>query len=210
MGPNNPRIRLLSLRMAQMQGRKTSVWSMLQLARQAGLTHLTNTDLPTALECQSQVKKRKQMYKKRSQLHHKHFVDQLAAEWAARNKTSQAAALCRLSTKEIQRSASCQIRFAHRQSASQGITSVIGPDPSDPTKETEFTSQLDVEKAILAENKRRFTQAGSTPLLQEPLFSQVGTIGLTNFTKYILQHGAFPPTLTPRVSKTVFCNSCPT
>ena len=52
-----------SLRIAQIQGRKTLVWSMLRLARQAGLLHLTNTDLATALECQSQVKKRKRLHK---------------------------------------------------------------------------------------------------------------------------------------------------
>ena len=70
---------------------------------------------------------------------------------------------------------------------------MLRDDPSDPTKEIEFTSQSEVEQAILAENQRRFAQAGNTPLLQEPLFSQVGTIGLTDFTKCILQHGAFPP-----------------
>ena len=183
---------------------------MLRSACQAGLMHLANTDLAAALECQSQVKKREQVHKRRSQSHRKCFLDQLAEEWAARDKTSRASALQRLSTQESQRSASRRIRFAHRQSESQGITSVIGPDPSDPATEIEFTSQLEVEQAILAENQRRFTQAGTTPLLQEPLLSHVGTIGLNDFTKYILQHGAFPPTLTQRVLKTVFCNSCRT
>ena len=55
-----------------------------------------------------------------------------------------------------------------------------------------ITSQSEVEQAILAENQRRFTQAGSAPLLQEPPFSQVGTIDLTKLTECILQHAAFP------------------
>ena len=156
---------------------------------QAGLTRLTNTDLAAGLECQSQVKKRKRVHKRRSQSHRKCFLDQLAEEWAARDKTSRAAALRQLSAQESQRSALRRIRFAHRQSESQGITSVMGPDPLDPTKETEFTSQLEVEQAILAENQRRFAQAGTTPLLQSlcPSRNHTSSSGTAIFSSW--HHG---------------------
>ena len=47
--------------------------------------------------------------------------------------------------------------------------------------------------ACLHENDQHFTQARTTPWLQNPLYPQAGRIGLNDFTEHILHHGKFPP-----------------
>ena len=54
----------------------------------------------------------------------------------------------------------------------------------------EVTSKVDMEQALLDENKRRFTQARSTPFLQPPLLQMVGPLGTGPAAEQIL-NGTF-------------------
>lgn len=83
---------------------------------------------------------------------------------------------------------------------------VEAPDPANNGQQTEFTSQYDVEQTCLWENHQCFNQANLSPFLSEPLYSQVGCIGLNDFTKHILEHDTFPPTFdSSQVDPAVHC-----
>jgi hypothetical protein len=57
----------------------------------------------------------------------------------------------------------------------------------------ELTKKEDIERAMCAENARRFDQAKDTPLLQEPLFSEVGPLGFGPASQAILDGTYDPP-----------------
>jgi hypothetical protein len=67
---------------------------------------------------------------------------------------------------------------------SGSVTSVVAPDDNGIWKEV--TSKVDMEQALLDENKRRFTHARSTPFLQPPLLQMVGPLGTGPAAEQIL------------------------
>ena len=65
------------------------------------------------------------------------------------------------------------------------LTSVVAPNESG--EWVEVAGKVEVEKALLFENERRFNQAKDTPFLQQPLLDVVGKLGLGKAAEEILQ-----------------------
>jgi hypothetical protein len=72
-----------------------------------------------------------------------------------------------------------------------GLTSVVAPDSQG--NWVELTKKEDIERALCAENACRVNQAKDTPLLQEPLFSEVGPLGFGPASQAILEGTYVPP-----------------
>ena len=68
---------------------------------------------------------------------------------------------------------------------SGSVTSVVAPNEAGVW--IEVTEKEAMEKALLDENERRFTQARNTPFLQPPLLQLVGTMGTGPAAEDILQ-----------------------
>jgi hypothetical protein len=83
------------------------------------------------------------------------------------------------------------IRRASSKLQSGGLTSVVAPDSQG--NWVELTKKEDIERALCAENALRFNQAKDTPLLQEPLFSEVGPLGIGPASQAILDGTYDPP-----------------
>ena len=80
----------------------------------------------------------------------------------------------RIRTEEQRRNARI-IRRVNGKLRSGSVTSVVAPDENGIWREV--TGKVDMEQALLDENKRRFTQASNTPFLQLPLLQMVGPLG---------------------------------
>jgi len=180
-------------RIRQPTGQKANVRTMLRLARQAGVMHLTQGTLSDAEAGLSSALARKRLYKSSSRHKRQDYLDSLAQMYADKNQDTAANALRALKSRESTRIAHRRVKFALNNATRRGITVVTAPDPLHPDSRREYTDRAGVEAALLRENQSRFKQARTTPFLQEPLFSRVGRIGLNEFTDYILNHGTFPP-----------------
>ena len=180
-------------RIAQLQGRKTSVRSMLRLAKQLQSPHFLQLPLEEAFHHQQDAQTRKRIYKKVSRHKRDAFVETLAQLHAAQHEIPVATALRINRHRERQINDARRIKYVDRSGRRTGLTVVRGPDPSNPATVKEFTTKEGVEGACLRENKARFTQSADNPWLQPPLIDHAGHIGLTPFMEHILQHGSFPP-----------------
>jgi hypothetical protein len=180
-------------RINYLQQAKTSVRSMIRLAKQLHFEEYLQCTLDEALQMQAEAKRRKNIYIRQSEHQRSAFADRLIAEIAARDDLPLASVRIAQKHKEKQRLDARRIKYAGSSFGRSGLNTVLGMDPNNPEKEVEFTTQEGVESACIREMEKRFTQARYTPFLQPPLYQAAGRIGLNQFMEYILDHGTFPP-----------------
>ena len=105
------------------------------------------------------------------------WMEDLASALASTGKTDAATHLTNLLRREQQRRMFRHIKYVSGQLRLGSVTSVIAPLGQDQAW-IEVSTKLDIERACLEENERRFRQANGTPFMVEPLRSLIGDMGI--------------------------------
>ena len=105
------------------------------------------------------------------------WMEDLASALASTGKTDAATHLTNLLRREQQRRMFRHIKYVSGQLRSGSVTSVIAPLGQDQAW-IEVSTKLDIERACLEENERRFRQANGTPFMVEPLRLLIGDMGI--------------------------------
>jgi hypothetical protein len=111
-------------------------------------------------------------------------LDNLAAALAEKGNKEQSKILEDLRRREAQRSTAKKLRFL-RGKLHSGSTTVVSVTNAQGEK-IEITNKQEVEAAILASNKSKFSQSFHTPVYQSPLQESFGFKGLTTSAQSVL------------------------
>jgi hypothetical protein len=105
-------------------------------------------------------------------------LDNLAEALAQKGETSKEKMLKALREREAQCLSARKIRFLQGKLKPSSITMVSTTDKEG--NKRDITDQLELEKAILENNKLKFSQSSHTPFYQPPLKDEFGFKGLTS------------------------------
>lgn len=75
--------------------------------------------------------------------------------------------------------------------SSSGIGLVIVPDEDEEL--VEISTKDPLEKALLNFYKGKVTQSSTSPFMQEPLLSFIGSMGITNYVEQVIKGNAYIP-----------------
>jgi hypothetical protein len=105
--------------------------------------------------------------------------------------------------REEQRRNARMIRRVNDKLRSGNVTMFLSPDNGG--NWTERTDKIEIERALLRENERRFNEANDTPFLVSPLYDVIGPLGLGVHADAILD-GTFvaPPGTDPFAVKLLY------
>lgn len=84
------------------------------------------------------------------------------------------------------RKANMEVRFALKKTQANSILSMDIPVPNNPTETITLHDKAEIEEAVMADHKIKFLQVWDTPVMEEPLYSMLGPLGLNPAAEEIL------------------------
>ena len=166
------------------KGQKISTRYINRLAKKVGISK--PTDL-TLIDCEKERNLASRSYrklKKNAQTSRTIFIQELATQQAAIGNETVSNAILRINRNEELRESYRRIKLVTKPY--YGATEkVLIPSP-DGQSEIITTNKLQIEQSLSHQNKKKFTDAYSSPFLQEPLASDLGQEAVSNEAKKIL------------------------
>jgi hypothetical protein len=128
--------------------------------------------------------------KKSTQLRESH-LESLASALAANGNTKKESILKQLRLRESQRSTARKLKYLRGQLSKRSTTmvSITLPDGSN----ADITDKKEMEKTIIAANKKKFQQSFGTPFYKYPYNTLFGYQGVTKSSQKVLDGTFIPP-----------------
>jgi hypothetical protein len=186
-------VRFLKKALDKRLGRQVSSRYIERLQRKTTLRNYPWRHLPIedVRENLRKARKRYRQIKPQARQKRKSFIEGLAEEKVALKGGKVSQRIKELLTIEEQRRQARAIRFALGKTRGGGVDMVITQDRYN-NKVEHFTEQAIVRECLI-ENKAKYTQCYPTPMLQEPMVSELGYLAFNANSEAILQGTYQPP-----------------
>lgn len=169
----------------QLQGRKVDKHHLMKLAKQANISHETELTLEKARQNRSAAHKARMKFIPQAPQVREANVEAQANKAMEEGRLKEAQQIRDRWKHEQQRKDSRIIKRIMGKFSKGSMSFVVATDRDG--NRTEMRKKEDIEQACLQENNRRFRQASNTPFLTNPLFEEVGPMGMGPGGEAILQ-----------------------
>jgi hypothetical protein len=191
----------LSLLLKYKKGQQISSRKLLRTLKKAGIPPASKGD--TLYNIQEQLKEATKEYysikKSSSELRENH-LERLATTIAYKGDHKKETILKQLRLREAQRNTARKIKYLRGKLDRNSTVMVSVPLPDGTTHD--ITEKRQMEKAIIASNKRKFQQSFSTPFYNHPFNNLFGYLGITKSSQQALEGTFIPPANTTDHMKT--------
>ena len=175
------------------KGQNISTRYLKRLAKKAGISKPMELSLEDCEKERNLASKQYRKLKKDAQISRELFIQNLASQQAALGNESTSNAILRINRNEELRESYKRIKMVTKPYF--GATEKVLIPNQDENSEIVTTDKLQIEQALAKQNKKKFTDAYSSPFLQEPLLSEIGQDATSKKAQAILK-GTYKPNST--------------
>jgi flagellar biosynthesis GTPase FlhF len=148
----------------------------MKLGKCANIEHRKDLTLSEAKEKRSEANKARKKFNSTAPQVRKANVEAQAEKAAEEGRMQEAQQIKEQWKHEQQRKDSRTLKRIMGKFNKGSMSFVVATDKDG--KRTEMRKKEEIEQACLQENNRRFRQASNTPFLTNPLFAEVGPLGM--------------------------------
>ena len=177
-------IHLWNIVIRKKKGQKISSRYISRLAKKVGVSKPTDLSLKDCEKERNIASNAYRKIKRNAQASRTIFIQDLAAQQAALGNESVSNAISRINRNEELRESFRRIKSVTKPF--YGATEKVLISSQDGQSEMITTDKLQIEQALAIQNQKKFTDAYSSPFLQEPLISELGQEAVTKRAEQIL------------------------